>query len=156
MAEVKSTTEAAQECLSCSAISGARPISPGPRIFEGEHWLVDHAYPSALKGWLVLVTKRHVEALHDLAPQEFAELGELLGRTVGALHATLDYEKEYTMCFAEAHGYKHIHFHVIPKPHELPRELRSGGIFGFLDVDEHTPVPRDEVSAFCQELKARL
>ena len=42
------------ECLICCSISGERRISPGPFIYEGAYWLVDHAYPTLLKGWLVI------------------------------------------------------------------------------------------------------
>ena len=144
------------ECLSCKAISGETPISPGPRIHEGAHWLVDHVYPTALKGWLVIVAKRHVEALHDLADAEFFELGVLLGKTTMALRRVLDYEKEYTMCFSESTGFKHIHFHVVPKPRDLPRELLGPQIFGMLDVDEDKAVSREEVLSVCVELSKRF
>ena len=156
MTDLKIPTDANLGCLSCKAVSGEKPISPGPPIHEGRHWLVDHAYPTALKGWLVIVTKRHVEALHDLAQDEFAELGELLGRTTRTLRNTLDYEKEYTMCFAEAEGFKHVHFHVVPKPYGLAPELRSARIFAMLNVDEHSPVPREEIASFCRELREQF
>ena len=51
----------AAECYSCRSISGTTRISPGPYIYKGQFWLVDHAYPTRLKGWLVLVLKRHAE-----------------------------------------------------------------------------------------------
>ena len=153
MTEPETAPDAATECLSCKAISGERPISPGPRLFEGEHWLVEHVYPTALKGWLVIVSRRHVEALHSLAQDEFIELGDVLGRAVKVLRGALDYEKEYTMCFAEAPGFKHVHFHVVPKPHGLPQELSSGRIFGLMDPGGYSPVPTDEIAAFCEEIR---
>ena len=65
------------ECFSCRSISGDKRISPGPYIHEGNYWLVDHAYPTSLKGWLVIVLKRHVEALHELSQEEFKELADI-------------------------------------------------------------------------------
>jgi diadenosine tetraphosphate (Ap4A) HIT family hydrolase len=65
------------ECLSCRSISGEKRISPGPVIYEGTYWLVDHAYPTSHLGWLVIVLKRHAEALHELSREEFAELAEI-------------------------------------------------------------------------------
>ena len=65
------------DCLTCKSISGEKRISPGPTIHEARFWYIEHAYPCKLKGWLVLVLKRHVEALHDLTQEEFLELGEL-------------------------------------------------------------------------------
>ena len=58
------TTERLQdsaECWSCPSLSGERRISPGPFIHDGRYWMVDHAYPTRLPGWLVLVLKRHAE-----------------------------------------------------------------------------------------------
>src|SRR5438045_1970435 len=65
------------ECLTCQSIAGEKRISPGPFIYVGTYWLVDHGYPTALKDWLVIVTRRHVEALHELSREEFAELAEI-------------------------------------------------------------------------------
>ena len=70
-------------------------------IFEGQYWYLEHAYPSALKGWLVVVLKRHVEALHELTAEEFTELGAIQARATKLLFAVLDCEKEYVMCLAE-------------------------------------------------------
>ncbi len=39
--------------------------------------MVDHAYPTSHLGWLVIVLKRHVEALHELRKEEFVELAEI-------------------------------------------------------------------------------
>ncbi|MGO8946882.1 MAG: hypothetical protein ACLQUY_04295 [Ktedonobacterales bacterium] len=48
-----------------------------PSSYEGTHWVVDHAYPTSHLGWLVIVLKRHVEALHELRKEEFVELAEI-------------------------------------------------------------------------------
>ncbi len=69
------------ECLSCRGLEGNPRISPGPPIHIGQHWQVEHAYPSQLVGWLVIVLRRHAIALHELSAAEFAELGPLLERT---------------------------------------------------------------------------
>lgn len=141
------------ECLTCKSISGERRISPGPTIYEGRHWLVEHAYPCGMKGWLVLVLKRHVEALHDLTPEEFAEPGELQGRSATALHRVLGCEKEYAACFAEAQGFNHIHFHIVARPHDLPDELKGSRIFAMLKVTEQDAVPPNEIVQLCIDLQ---
>ena len=61
-------------------------MSPGPVIQERDHWLVEHAYPSSLLGWLVIVLRRHAEALHELTEDEARELGTLVYRTAVALY----------------------------------------------------------------------
>lgn len=117
------------ECYSCKSNSGEKRISPGPTIYEGEYWLIEHAYPAKLKGWLVIVTKRHVETLHELTTDEFAELGFLCEKTTKLLHELLDCEKEYSMCLAELKHFNNIHFHIVPKPRDLPSELKGANIF---------------------------
>ena len=143
-------------CYSCLSNSAIRRISPGPTIFEGDYWLIEHAYPCGIKGWLVLVLKRHAEALHELTTAEFAESGVLLGRTASILHAVSGSEKEYAMCLAEVEHFKHIHFHVVAKPIDLPEELKGTRIFAMLKVSEQEAVPKEEVKAFCELLRDRF
>ena len=115
--------------------------------------MIEHAYPSALQGWLVLVLKRHVQALHELSAEEFAELGDLLPRTVQMLRAHLSCEKEYVACFAEAEHFKHVHVHIVPKPHDLPSELRGVAIFRMLKDNEVDPAITEKIKTLCEELR---
>src|SRR5690348_12644608 len=62
------------ECWTCKSNTGEKRISPGPTIFEGNYWLVEDTYPIKILGWLVIVLKRHAEALHELTAEEFIEL----------------------------------------------------------------------------------
>jgi diadenosine tetraphosphate (Ap4A) HIT family hydrolase len=64
----------ATDCWTCRSLSGEKRISPGPTLCEGQYWVVDHAYPARQVGWLVIVLKRHAEALHELGDAEFEEL----------------------------------------------------------------------------------
>lgn len=145
-----------EECLSCQSISGVKRISPGPTIHEGHYWLVEHAYPSKLKGWLVIVLKRHAEALHELELEELEELARLTHRVTRLLRQTLGCEKEYMMCIAEGQGFKHIHVHLVPKPPDLPPELKGPRIFALIAVDESQAAPPGEVRALCEDLRAKF
>lgn len=140
-------------CYSCLALSGERRISPGPTIFEGSYWVLEHAYPTTLPGWLVLVLKRHVRALHELSREEFVELGELLPRTVYALRAHFNCEKEYVACFAEAEHFNHVHVHVVPKPHDPPPELRGSAIFRMLKDNGIDPELAESIRSLCERLR---
>ncbi len=91
-----------------------------------------HSFNSALEGWLVLVLRRHVTAVDDLTEEEARELGSLLRRSSGALREELGCPKTYVMQFSEADGFTHLHFHVVPRPVELPIEHRGSGIFHYL------------------------
>jgi len=144
------------ECRSCLSLQGIQRISPGPFIYEGHYWVVDHAYPTSLKGWLVIVAKRHVEALHDLTHEEFLELADIQYRLAQLMRSRASIEKEYLACFAEAEYFHHIHIHFVAKPEDLPREARGPRIFTYLNVDQHAAVPPHEIKALSEELKEAL
>jgi len=144
------------ECYTCKSNSGEKRISPGPSIYAGKYWLVEHAYPSTLKGWLVIAAKRHVEALHELTKEEFSELAEIFEKTAKLLHKVLNCQKEYSMCLGEVEHFNHIHFHVIAKPYDLPKELWGTNIVAVLKVEEKDAIPREEIKKFCEELKSKF
>ncbi len=81
---------------------------------------MEHAYPSRLLGWMVIVLRRHAESLHELSGDEFQELGEVIERTVRALHRVSSCAKEYVACYAELEHFQHVHFHVVPRAADLP------------------------------------
>jgi diadenosine tetraphosphate (Ap4A) HIT family hydrolase len=144
------TTEA--DCYSCRALRGERRISPGQPIYDGQCWRVDHAWPTALVGWVVLVLRRHATALHELTSDEFAEVGTLLARTVRALHAETGSAKEYLACFAEADHFNHVHIHIVPRASDLPHELQGQHVFALLKPVEGEAAPEAEIQAFCTRL----
>lgn len=144
------------ECLSCLSLQGIQRISPGPFIYEGNYWVVDHAYPTSLKGWLVIVTRRHVEALHDLTREEFQELADIQYRLAKALGSSSAIEKEYMMCFGEAESFHHIHIHFVARPRDLPQEAKGPRIFSYLDVDQQSAISPDGIKRLSEELKEAL
>ena len=132
---------------------GTPRISPGPPIYVGTYWQVEHAYPSKLVGWLVIVLRRHATALHELTPEEFVEFGSVLELTVRAVHAALGPKKEYAACYAEARGFEHIHFHVVPRAHDMLEEFMGAGSFELLRVSPSEAVDPVAVRAFCESLQ---
>ena len=84
---------------------------------SGSTWARDGALPmhrQSLPGWLVLVPRRHTVALDDLTADEAADLGPLLRAVSSALRDVVRCRKTYVVLFAEAEGFQHIHFHIIP------------------------------------------
>lgn len=144
------------ECLTCLNLSGERRISPGPYIYEGTYWMVDHAYPTTHPGWLVILPKRHIEALHELTQEEFRELADIEYKLVQVMHIDPAIQKEYLMCFAEGEGFHHVHIHVVPKPADLPAHLKGPRVFGLLTVDEEHALAPAELTAFCEEFTRKL
>jgi diadenosine tetraphosphate (Ap4A) HIT family hydrolase len=141
------------DCWTCRSNSGAQRISPGATIYSGQHWLVEHAYPARRTGWIVIVLKRHAEALHELTADEFSELGMIQARLMKVLHEATNCQKEYLACYAELEHFKHVHIHVFAKPHDLPKELIGGKSFEILHVSAEDAAPKNEIADFCDLLR---
>lgn len=139
------------ECKTCASLAGTHRISPGEVIHNGEYWVLEHTYPVKVRGWLVLVLKRHAAALHELTSQEFSEFQELTPKIVAVLHAHFSCTKEYVLCLAEAPGYEHVHVHFIPRAADLPAEFRGSRIFGLIGVAD--PLPQQDVIELCTVLQ---
>lgn len=154
-ARKKQMTESAS-CLTCASLTGNQPLSPAPIIWEGTYWQLEHAHPTAVKGWLVLVFKRHVEALHDLTSDEFLEATVIIRRACVVMRSELKSQKEYVVCFAEKPGFEHVHFHIIARSPNLPEEHRGTRIFSLLGVDERNALTDKEILELCTRLKKRL
>lgn len=143
------TTDA--KCLTCA--NNNRPdLEPRERIHVGPHWRVAHAFGTALPGWLVVVPCRHVTALDELTPAEAAELGPLLRDVTAAMRSVLGCAKTYVALFAEAEGFAHVHFHVIPRAADLADDLQGPRVFGLLGGD----AARHVSEATMDDVAARL
>jgi diadenosine tetraphosphate (Ap4A) HIT family hydrolase len=105
-----------------------------------------HSFNSSLEGWLVLLPRRHVTAVDELSDDEARELGSILRRSSGALREELGCPKTYVMQFSEAEGFSHLHFHIVPRPVDLPVEHRGSGIFHYLRQpnEKWVPIERQE------------
>ena len=105
---------------------------------------------------MIIVLKRHAEALHDLTAEEFIELGQIQAWLTHLLFEELHCKKEYSVCFGEAEHFSHIHFHIFAKPHGFPEELKGGRSFALLKVTPEDAVPAREIIGFCELLKNRF
>ena len=143
------TLQDSAECWSCPLLSGARRISPGPFIHEGRYWVVDHAYPPRLPGWLVLT--RHAEALHDPSAEEMTEMGDLIWRSCLVLRAVTGCQKECVSLYAESLHCAHLHVHIVPRVATLPDNLRGPRAFGLPTAEG--AVPPEEIRALSGELR---
>ena len=142
-------------CLSCRD-NDAADLPPRDRVARTAHWRAAHAFDSALPGWLVLVPARHVTALDELAPKEVAELGPLLRDLSAALRAVTGCVKTYVMLLAEADGFEHMHFHVVPRMADQPAELRGPRIFAMLGAPPDRQVPAADMDTIARALRAAL
>jgi diadenosine tetraphosphate (Ap4A) HIT family hydrolase len=138
-----------RECVSC--ITDAGPHSP-PRdwVRVSSRWRVAHAFGTSVPGWLVVIPRRHVLALDELTLEESTELGPLLSDLTAALRQVVQCEKTYVALFAEAEGFEHIHFHIIPRRPGLDPAFFGLRVFGLLGGDPARHVPetvRDQIAA---------
>jgi diadenosine tetraphosphate (Ap4A) HIT family hydrolase len=144
------------ECYSCDQERGFATLPPRERIAADRHWRVAHAIGTALPGWLVLLPRRHVTAVAGLTDAEAAGLGLWQVRLSRALHAVIGCTKTYVIQLAEAEGFSHVHFHLIPRMPDWPPELVGPQVFALLrrPVEEQVTAARMDRSAL--DLRARL
>ena len=146
---------AAPECWTCR--TEAQPgLPPRERAYLGRNWRVAHAFGTALPGWMVVVPRRHVIGLDELTAAESAELGPLLSGLTAALREVVGCVKTYVALFAEADGFAHVHFHVIPRMPGQPAELRGPRVFGLLGRDDAGQVADDVRDQIATDVAAAL
>ena len=112
--------------------------------------------PAALPGWLVLIPRRHGTSIAALTDAEAAALGTWQVRLSRALQQVTGCEKTYVAQFAEAEGFSHVHFHIIPRPAGLGRDLRGPRIFRLLGAAGHERVSDEQMDEIAIALANRL
>ena len=58
--------------------------------------------------------------------------------------------KTYVVLFAEREGFDHLHFHVIPRAHDLEPRYRGSGIFGLLGINPESAVGEEQQDRLAQ------
>ena len=125
-------------------------------ILRTAYWDVAHNYHTALPGWLVLVARRHIEAIDELTADEAHELGVLLRRVSLALKAVTGCAKTYVIQFAEAADHPHVHFHVVPRMPDLPESHRGPNIFNYMRIAEDERVSDATMNAIATAIREQL
>lgn len=122
-------TAPVSDCKTCKANRGEL-AAPGGVIHRDELWQIEHTLqPLPMAGWLIAKPLRHVTAFGDLTEEEATTFGPLMRRTMGTLQHVTGAEKVYLCLFAEAPGFVHLHFHLIPAMAEWKREQRGPAVF---------------------------
>jgi diadenosine tetraphosphate (Ap4A) HIT family hydrolase len=117
------------ECACCVLVAELEKV--GKLHDAGEHWTinerVNHQRPA-----LVIQTRRHVESLGQLNPNEVNELGEILKASVERVEKLPTVEQCYVLYFNEGDP-GHVHLHLVPrfvgeteKANQLPDRSRAG------------------------------
>ena len=145
----------APDCLVCR--NTAAPDLPiRERIVQTASWRVAHAFNTGLPGWLVLVPTVHITALAELSEAAAAELGPMLRDLSEALQQVVGCVKTYVVLLAEAEGFSHVHFHVVPRMPDLPPELRGPRIFQLLGLPPEQSVGEAEMDRLGQAIHDQL
>ncbi len=145
-------------CHSCERLA-QRDAGDAPfwdNIFRSQYWDVVHSYNTSLPGWLVIIARRHIEAIDELTEDEALELGVLIRNASVALKSVTHCAKTYVIQFAEAVDHPHVHFHVVPRMADLPANRRGRKIFSFLDVPEDEQVGEEAMNRMAEEIRPYL
>ncbi len=145
-------------CYTCE-LTARRHAGQAPLwddIYHTEYWDVAHAYNTALPGWLVLVTRRHIEALDELTEAEAVNLGLLIRNVSAALKTATGCRKTYIAQFAEAAEHPHVHVHIVPRMADQPEDRRGPNIFAYLGVPEAERVSESRMNDIAAQVQAFL
>ena len=143
------------DCLPCRNTAIAElPIRE--RITQTPSWRVAHAFNTGLPGWLVVLPTVHITALDELCDAAAVEMGPMLRGLSRALHDVVGCEKTYVVLFAEAEGFSHLHFHVVPRMADQPHELRGPRIFGMLGLPPEHCVGEAEMDRLGAAIREQL
>ncbi len=143
------------QCLTCELVAH-RDAGQAPfwdSFYRTEHWDLVHAYNTSLPGWLVLVARRHIEALDKLTEEEALEMGVLIRHVSQGLKTAVACRKTYVVQFAEAAEHPHVHFHIIPRMADQPPEYCGPKIFGYLGVPEQDYVSEERMDEIAEKLR---
>lgn len=149
-------------CYTCARTAeldgpdGLDGVAPREAVAADEHWRVAHVFDTALPGWLVLLPRRHVTAVADLTDAEAAGLGLWQVRLSRALAEVTGCAKTYVAQFAEAEGFAHVHFHVVPRAVDHPESLRGPRVFGLLGAGAGPIVDEAAMDGIALRLRAAL
>ena len=151
----ESTATLVGGCYSCDLESAAE-VPPSERVLVTDHWRVAHAFNTSLPGWLVAVPRRHQLSLAELEPNAAAELGPLLTDLTRALQQVTGCLKTYVILLAEAEGFAHLHFHVVPRMPDQPADERGPRIFARLGAPDDQQVQQPERDRLARDIREAL
>ena len=145
-------------CQSCRRMkkrdAGTAPI--WDNMYRSQHWDIVHAYNTSWLGWLVLVLRRHAEAIDELTESEAGELGNLLLHVSVALKRETGCAKTYVMQFAESPAHPHVHFHVVPRRPDQAAEDISWRVLRHLGVDTEAACSEADMTALAGGIRLQL
>jgi diadenosine tetraphosphate (Ap4A) HIT family hydrolase len=144
------------DCYACGKEAQFDELPPRESLAFDQHWRVAHDFNTTVPGWLVLLPRRHVTAVHDLTDAEAIALGMWQVGLSRALRNVTGCVKTYVVQFAEAEGFAHVHFHIVPRMADLPPEHRGPGVFALLQRPQEERVTPHQADRIAHSLRAEL
>jgi len=136
-------------CELCNLLLNPESIAGGI-IKVTEYFIVVHHQPPVdVKGWLIIVPRRHVEFQTELSRDELGELIKLQAKFTADLKNLVSPERIYWVCFSET--VRHIHFHLIPRDKNLPEERRGPKIFS---GEKAGSLAKEQIDDICAKIRA--
>jgi len=145
-------------CDTCNLIK-TRDAGTAPswnNIIRTEFWDVVHALDTSLPGWIVIVLRRHIPSISELTEDEATELGSLIRKVSIGINEIVGCAKTYVMQFAELPNHRHVHFHVVPRMPDMPKENIGPGVFSCLGVSKEFRVSENEMNSIASKLRKFL
>jgi diadenosine tetraphosphate (Ap4A) HIT family hydrolase len=94
-------------------------VAPELVVAESTLWIVrHHLHPAPLPGWLLLVSRRHVQGAAGFHDREAVDFGQALRDVCDAVVRTTGALRAYAIAFGE--GSPHLHVHVVPRREDRP------------------------------------
>jgi len=118
-------------------------------------WLLRHADPVPIAGWMMLATRAHRGGLDEMTAEEAAEAGVILAQLARAVRAETGCERTYSITFNEA--VRHLHLHVIPR-HAADDSTTSWALadrYRATARKERAPADTDEAERAARAIAAR-
>ncbi len=101
--------------------------SATPPLFDSELWQIRHAEPAGVPGWMLLMTKRHVQGPAHFDDREATAFGPALRHFERVLERVTGALRIYTAALGESHP--HLHAHMVPRYATMPRDARAWSVF---------------------------
>lgn len=117
--------------MSCHACDFSNQELPVPSlIYEGTQWRLEHKHPASTLGASALITKRRLQALHELNDHEWKELRWLLSNWIHVVRSLTGCQHE-SLASSPCSACGHLCFELTPQNGELKAKLPNEAIASF-------------------------
>jgi len=99
------------ECIACE-IGKGNIIPPGGIIYETDNFFIQQDLETPLKGFLVIVSKKHLKSIGQLSLDEVTELANLIYKSRLALNEINDIKE---VVIIQEERSKHFHAWLFPR-----------------------------------------